>query len=123
MFHYLFLAKLCAIFQKLDELGKKGVRVLGFVPDCWLPALYRHALAFVYPSIYEGFGLPPLEAMSYETPVIVSKSSSLPEVAGDAALYIDPHSIDSIQSAIENIVTDSILRSQLSKLDSIFLHT
>ncbi len=66
------------------------VRFLGFVPDATLAALYRLATVFVFPSLYEGFGLPPLEAMASGTPVITSNVSSLPEVVGDAALLIDP---------------------------------
>jgi glycosyltransferase involved in cell wall biosynthesis len=70
----------------VEELGlRKRVRLLGFVPEEDLPALYRGALFFVYPSSHEGFGLPPLEAMSQGTPCIVSDTSSLPEVCGDAA--------------------------------------
>ena len=98
-----------------EELSKQGIFPLGFVADEWLPQLYSNALAFVYPSIHEGFGLPPLEAMSCGAPVILSETSSLPEVGGDAALYVDPFSIDSIQSAIEKIVNDSELRNALSE--------
>jgi len=70
---------------------------------------------FVYPSIHEGFGLPPLEAMACGAPVIISNTSSLPEVGGDAALYVDPYSIESIQSAIESLVDDSSLRREMSR--------
>ena len=69
----------------------KHVRFFGFVPDQTLAALYRLASVFVFPSLYEGFGLPPLEAMASGTPVITSNVSSLPEVVGDAALLIDPY--------------------------------
>ena len=68
----------------------KHVRFFGFVPDSTLAVLYRLAAVFVFPSLYEGFGLPPLEAMASGTPVITSNVSSLPEVVGDAALLIDP---------------------------------
>ena len=98
-----------------EELSKQGIFPLGFVADEWLSQLYSNALAFVYPSIHEGFGLPPLEAMSCGAPVILSETSSLPEVGGDAALYVDPFSVDSIQSAIEKIVNDSELRNTLSE--------
>src|SRR4030095_12085023 len=66
------------------------VRFLGFVPDATLAVLYRLASVFVFPSLYEGFGLPPLEAMAAGAPVVTSNVSSLPEVVGDAALLIDP---------------------------------
>jgi len=74
----------------------KHVRFLGYVPDDQLAVLYRLAAVFVFPSLYEGFGLPPLEAMASGTPVVVSNVSSLPEVVGDAAVLVDPHDIDSI---------------------------
>jgi glycosyltransferase involved in cell wall biosynthesis len=71
--------------------------------DDVLVALYKHALAFVYPSLYEGFGIPPLEAMSYQCPVICSNTSSIPEVAGDAAQYFNPLDIENIRDAIEHV--------------------
>jgi alpha-1,3-rhamnosyl/mannosyltransferase len=72
------------------------VRPVGHVPDEELRALYRGAELFAYPSLYEGFGLPVLEAMASGTPVLTSRSSSLPEVGGDAAIYVDPFDIESI---------------------------
>ena len=74
----------------------KHVRFFGFVPDATLAILYRLARVFVFPSLYEGFGLPPLEAMASGTPVITSNVSSLPEVVGDAAMLIDPYETDAI---------------------------
>ena len=74
----------------------KHVRFLGYVPDDQLAVLYRLAAVFVFPSLYEGFGLPPLEAMASGTPVVVSNVSSLPEVVGDAAVLVDPHDVGSI---------------------------
>ena len=68
----------------------KYVRFLGFLPEETLAVVYRLARVFVFPSLYEGFGLPPLEAMASGTPVVTSNVSSLPEVAGDAALLVDP---------------------------------
>mgnify|MGYP003407370312 CR=1 FL=1 len=67
------------------------MRFFGFVPERTLAALYRLATVFVFPSQYEGFGLPPLEAMACGTPVVTSNVSSLPEVVGDAAVLVDPH--------------------------------
>jgi len=76
--------------------------------------LYSGALCFVYPSYFEGFGLPPLEAMKCGTPVIVGNRTSLPEVVGDAALSVDPFDIDAIAAAIKKLVNDSTLRKELS---------
>jgi glycosyltransferase involved in cell wall biosynthesis len=85
----------------LDALKiQKRVRNLGHVPDKHLAKLYRCSLALVYPSMYEGFGIPPLEAMSCGTVVIAASVSSLPEVIGDAAIAIDPQSVDSIVEAM-----------------------
>ncbi len=72
--------------------------------DSLLNNLYSRASAFIYPSIYEGFGLPPLEAMTNSCPVVVSNSSSIPEVVGNAGIYFDPHSIDSLVYSIESVV-------------------
>jgi glycosyltransferase involved in cell wall biosynthesis len=91
----------------------KHVRFLGFVPDATLAALYRLAAAFVFPSLYEGFGLPPLEAMALGAPVIVSNVSSLPEVVGDAAILIDPTSAEDIAAAIQRVLEDPVLRDDL----------
>ena len=87
----------------------KHVRFFGFVPDKTLASLYRLAGVFVFPSLYEGFGLPPLEAMASGTPVITSNVSSLPEVVGDAALLIDPYDPDAIADAMRRVLTDPAL--------------
>jgi glycosyltransferase involved in cell wall biosynthesis len=91
----------------------KYVRFLGFQPHETLAAFYRLARAFVFPSLYEGFGLPPLEAMACGTPVVTSNVSSLPEIAGDAALLVDPYDVDAIADGIERAVTDEALRADL----------
>jgi len=91
----------------------KHVRFFGFQPAATLVTFYRLARAFVFPSLYEGFGLPPLEAMANETPVVTSNVSSLPEVAGDAALLVDPYDVASIADGIRRAVTDEALRQQL----------
>ncbi len=91
----------------------KHVRFFGFQPVMTLVTFYRLARAFVFPSLYEGFGLPPLEAMANETPVVTSNLSSLPEVAGDAALLVDPYDVASIAEGIRRAVTDEPLRQQL----------
>lgn len=89
------------------------VKYVGRVTDAELRALYEHAALFVYPSLYEGFGLPPLEAMNCGCPVLVSKVASLPEVCGDAAIYCDPHSPADIAQHIARIMADAALQAQL----------
>jgi glycosyltransferase involved in cell wall biosynthesis len=89
------------------------VRFTGFVEDDDLPDLYRGALLFVYPSLYEGFGLPVLEAMACGTPVITSNCTSLPEVAGDAALLVDPTQPELLAAAISSVMNDGALRQAL----------
>jgi glycosyltransferase involved in cell wall biosynthesis len=85
----------------------------GFVPDTDLPAVYAGAQALVLPSLYEGFGLPVLEAMACGTPVICSNTASLPEVAGDAALLVDPTDVEGIATALSQVLTDGALQAQM----------
>lgn len=85
----------------------------GVVPEEKLPSLYRGAVALVFPSLYEGFGLPVLEAMACGTPVVTANVTALPEVAGDAALLVDPTSVEQIAEAIRQIVSETALRQQL----------
>jgi len=80
-----------------------------------MPALYREALLLVFPSLYEGFGIPLVEAMACGCPVIASDTSSMPEVCGDAACYIDPGSKESIRRSIETLVADTGLRDSLRR--------
>jgi len=82
----------------------RNFRFLGFVPDEELVTLYRNAIALVYPSLYEGFGLPILEAMANECPVVCSNTSSLPEVAGEAAIYFNPYSTESLKEAVVELL-------------------
>lgn len=93
---------------------ENDVKLLGFVPEKDLPALYAAASFFVFPSRYEGFGIPPLEAMAMGCPVLVSKVSSLPEVCGDAAEYCDPSSVESIAAGMETLTLNEQRRSELS---------
>jgi glycosyltransferase involved in cell wall biosynthesis len=89
------------------EEPEENVRYLGYVADELLPALYSAASVFVYPSVFEGFGLPVLEAMACGTPVVTSDAASLPEVAGDAAELVDPYSIEGIAEGIHRLLTDT----------------
>jgi glycosyltransferase involved in cell wall biosynthesis len=89
------------------------VRFLGFVPDKTLAVLYRLASVFVFPSLYEGFGLPPLEAMASGTPVVTSNVSSLPEVVGDAAILVDPYHAEAIADGILQVLRSAHLRDDL----------
>src|SRR5438876_10857813 len=90
------------------------VRFIGHIADEDKPALYSAAAFFVYPSLYEGFGLPPLEAMACGTPAIVSDRASLPEVTGDAALLVDPEDPQALTAALCRLHADGALRAQLS---------
>lgn len=92
---------------------KQDVIFKGFVDDRVLRSFYRHANLLVYPSLYEGFGLPPLEAMASGVPVVTSKTSSIPEVVGDAAVMVDPESVDEIAASIALVLRDSALRDRL----------
>jgi glycosyltransferase involved in cell wall biosynthesis len=89
------------------------VHRLGFVADGDLPALYRQAAVFAFPSLYEGFGLPPLEAMACGTPVVASTSSSVPEVVDDAGLLVDPLDVPGWTDALRRLLDDQSLRAAL----------
>ena len=91
------------------------LRFLGFVPDDELAALYRHAAWFVFPSLYEGFGLPALEAMANGCPVLAARAASIPEVCGDAALYFDPHDPDDLARLLQRALREDGLRQRLQQ--------
>ena len=98
----------------VKEIGLASqVEFRAYVPDADLPALYRGALALIYPSLWEGFGLPVLEAMACGTPVVTSLGSGTEEVAGDAALLIDPTDMDALQRAMNEVVTNDQLRKAM----------
>jgi glycosyltransferase involved in cell wall biosynthesis len=100
--------------KRLDELGlRERVYFPGWVAGEDLPALYAAAEAFVYPSLYEGFGLPALEALACGTPVVCSDASSLPEVAGDAALLVAPEDAAGWTAALRRVLSDGTLRSEM----------
>jgi glycosyltransferase involved in cell wall biosynthesis len=106
--------RLDGLMRRARELGlAERVRHLGHVPHEALPALYRRATAVVFPSLYEGFGAPPLEAMACGCPVATSNRASLPEVCGDAALAFEPDSAESIAAALARVTSDEDLRRRL----------
>ncbi len=97
----------------LDRARAAGVCLPGFVAPEHLPALYRCAEALAYPSLYEGFGLPPLEAMACGTPVLTSSTTSLPEAVGDAAVTADPTDVDALAEGLARLLFDAGLRREL----------
>jgi len=104
------------IFADVVHLGLKDrVHFPGFIADADLPALYNAASLFIYPSLYEGFGLPILEAMACGTPVVAGSQSSLPEVVGEAGLLVDPYNVDAIAAAILRVLAEPDLHRQLSQ--------
>jgi len=109
--------KLWLASEIFDEVKRHpwvdDVILTGYVADEDLPALYRAARAFVYPSLFEGFGLPPLEAMACGTPVVTSDVSSLPEITGDAALLIDPNDERALANALIEVLNNDPLRAEL----------
>ncbi|MGH9788435.1 MAG: glycosyltransferase family 4 protein [Candidatus Acidiferrales bacterium] len=94
---------------------QQDVRFLGFLPPQSLSVFYARAAAFVFPSLHEGFGLPPLEAMALGTPVVTSNTSSLPEVLGDAAVYVNPENVFDISRGIHQALVDEELRAELKR--------
>jgi glycosyltransferase involved in cell wall biosynthesis len=100
----------------VNEAGYRKMIFCGVVSDEKLKVLYKHALALVFPSLYEGFGLPILEAMAMGTPVITSDCSSMPEVAGDAAILVDPHNISQLVAAILRIAKHETERTRLRQV-------
>jgi glycosyltransferase involved in cell wall biosynthesis len=102
------------IFRRVEELGlERRVVFTGYVTQEDLPVLLSGARLFVFPSLYEGFGLPVLEAMACGTPVVCSNAASLPEVAGDAALLVDPLDVEELAAALERVLSDEELRAGL----------
>ncbi len=102
------------IYATIDELSlREAVVLAGFVDDADLPALYQGADLFAFPSLYEGFGIPILEAMAGGTPVVTAQASSMPEVAGDAALLVSPLDVDALADAMWRLLDDAALRETL----------
>nr|WP_281363499.1 glycosyltransferase family 1 protein [Paenibacillus lemnae] len=100
------------LFKEQGELPE-SVKYLGYVEDGELRSLYEHAACFVFPSFYEGFGFPPLEAMTCGCPVVASRTASIPEVCGDAAMYCDPHDWMDIARCMEQVIDDPALQIRM----------
>lgn len=104
------------IFETIEKLSlQNDVIFTGYIPDEDLPLFYNKADLFVYPSIYEGFGIPPLEAMACGTPVITSNTSSLPEVVGDAGIMVNPYDVDELANKMYEVLNNEYLRKEMSK--------
>ena len=114
MSHVLVLAGDSEAGEPLEDTPDFA-RVTGYIPEQDLHVLYHQAEVFVYPSSYEGFGLPVLEAMAAGTPVLTARNSALVEVAGDAALLVDEPSRDLLADALTRLLTDAALREQLAE--------
>lgn len=106
-----WFAAYCQMIEKLRL--SESVKLIGYIPDQDLPHLYKGSDTFVFPSLYEGFGIPILEAMKSGTPVITSNVSSLPEIGGNAVLYVDPYNVEDIAKAMERIIEDEELKQSL----------
>jgi glycosyltransferase involved in cell wall biosynthesis len=103
------------VFSAVEKLGlREDVIFPGYIPREELPHWYNAADLFIYPSLYEGFGLPPLEAMACGTPVITSNLSSLPEVVGEAGILVNPDSVEEIAEAMHRVLTDNNLQAEMS---------
>jgi glycosyltransferase involved in cell wall biosynthesis len=108
-----YLEELLALLQTVD--ARDDVQLLGFVDESTKAFLYRSADLIVFPSLYEGFGLPVLEAMQYGTAVLCARAASLPEVAGDAAALFDPQSLDDLVGKMESILQDRAIRERMAR--------
>jgi glycosyltransferase involved in cell wall biosynthesis len=103
--------------QMLEEFSlQQDIIQLGYVDDTTLQWLYQHCFAFIYPSLFEGFGLPVLEAMSLGVPVIASRVTSIPEIVGEAGILVDPQREDMIYGAMLQLATDSQCRTHLREI-------
>ena len=99
-----------------DMLKRHEIRLLGYVPDAQIPPLFAGAAVFCYPSRYEGFGLPVLEAMASGVPVITSNTTSLPEVVGDAGVMLDPDDVEGLTDRLQQLLEDRVAAATLGGL-------
>lgn len=99
---------------RLSEVGSR-VRWIGLIPDEDLPAFYNAAACFVYPSLFEGFGLPVLKAMACGTPVVTSDRAALAQLVGDATVVVDPESVEALAEAMTRVLTDATLAADLGR--------
>ena len=105
------------VLAEVNRLGlSERVKFIGFVADHDLPALYRAAAVFAFPSLYEGFGLPVLESLACGTPVITTNVSSMPEIAGEAGLLVPPGDVAALENALEKLLSDPGERERRSRL-------
>jgi alpha-1,3-rhamnosyl/mannosyltransferase len=105
-----------ALMKSAEDLIRRGeLRLLGYVADALIPSLYAGAAAFCYPSRYEGFGLPALEAMASGVPVITSNQTSLPEVVGDAGLMLDPDDVDGLREQLQRLLEDRVFAEMMGR--------
>jgi glycosyltransferase involved in cell wall biosynthesis len=112
------------IYRSVAERGlSSDIIFTGYVPDPDLVLLYNAAALFAFPSLYEGFGLPVLEAMACGTPVVTSSVSSLPEIAGDAAILVDPADVAGISSAMEAVLSNPDLAQRMSVAGLVRAHS
>jgi len=104
------------IFLLVKEYGiESRVFFTGYLDDAAVPLLMKGAVAFLFPSLYEGFGMPPLEAMACGVPVISSNAASLPEVVGDAGILIDPYNVKELSEAMERVLKDGEMRNMMRR--------
>lgn len=103
------------IKEKVSKVGIANIVFTDFVNDADLPGLYASAELFIYPSLYEGFGLPPLEAWQYQVPVVAARAACLPEILGSGAAYFDPESVDNMAEMIIEVLVNSELRDELKR--------
>lgn len=112
-YQFVFVGREDYFYRRLKQkFSSSNLCFVGYLSDAELSVLYRYGTAYIFPSLYEGFGLPPLEAMSYGLPVLSSDRASLPEILGGAALYFDPEDIEDFSSKIRLIATDTVLQDR-----------
>jgi glycosyltransferase involved in cell wall biosynthesis len=110
---WLWERELKTLRSSAGRKARQRIIILEHVPRPDLAMLYQGAVCFVFPSLYEGFGLPPLEAMGFDCPVLTSETASLPETCGDAAVYVDPYDVHDIRHGLEELLGNPVLQAKL----------